>query len=65
MTDAPAYTKPDGVVTRQVRHINGEVLKQPLTVTYHVSNEAETLDVLRRAGMEFVDDGLRNVGAFF
>lgn len=50
------YKPPAGVVTREVRHINGETLEQPLTITYHASTEADVLAKLHAAGLRFVED---------
>ena len=58
------YTAPPGVVTRQVQHVNGVTLQQPLTVTYHVSTEAEVLGMLRAAGLRFVGDS-NEAGGFW
>ena len=58
------YTPPPGVVTRQVQHVNGVTLQQPLTVTYHVSTEAEALGMLRAAGLRFVGDS-NEAGGFW
>ena len=58
------YTAPPGVVTREVRHVGHEAVPGPLTITYHVSTEAEVLGMLRAAGLRFVGDS-NEAGGFW
>jgi hypothetical protein len=53
------------VVTRTIRHIGGAELSHPLTVTYRADMEAETAEMLKRAGMTWAGDDLRQAGSWW
>lgn len=58
---ATAIVSPIAVVTREVRHVGGQVMAHPLTITYRTDMHAEVVAMLERAGMVLAGDA----GTFF
>lgn len=48
--------KPIPTIRRPVRHIGGQVMENPPTITYRADKEAETRAQMRAAGFEFADE---------
>lgn len=58
VTDAAA---PIAIVTREVRHVGGQAMAHPLTITYRTDMRADVVAMLERAGMVMAGDA----GTFF
>lgn len=58
---ATAIVAPIAVVTREVRHVGGQVMAHPLIITYRTDMHAEVVAMLERAGMVLAGDA----GTFF
>ena len=48
---------PPATVTREVRHIGGQTMAHPLTITYRTDMRDEVEAMLERAGMVMAGDG--------
>ena len=51
-----AYAAKRATVTRPIRHIGGETMEQPPTITYRADMEADTRARMAAAGFEFADE---------
>lgn len=58
LTDAAALI---ATVTREVRHVGGQTMAHPLTITYRTDMHAEVVAMLERAAMVMAGDA----GTFF
>lgn len=48
--------KPIPTIRRPVRHIGGQTMENPPTITYRADKEAETRARMAAAGFEFADE---------
>jgi hypothetical protein len=51
-----AYAAKRATITRPIRHIGGETMDNPPTITYRADMEAETRARMAAAGFEFADE---------